>query len=259
MRLIDREIVGENRLKRLCGHTELSSILRDRPATEQLFSWLSETFNGDMFPPSSVKNTPAGSQLVRVADFLEAVNPKSGQQSFFPYQFDVIPVELISSIYEQFAHAEPRAESRVNARRSTEALRNDVHYTRLSLVSLVLDEVMDGLTGQESMLDLTCGSGVFLVEALRRLVHLRAGGKPLTRELIRSTLYGQVYGVDISEAAVRVAASSLYLAALELDPDPQPPHSLKFQPLIGKTLLIGDAHNVEQSDEGRSVLTARPA
>ena len=251
--LIDREIVGATRLKKLCGHTELSPILRDRKATGQLFSWLSETFNGDMFPPSSVKSTPATKHLARVADFLEAVDPESGQRSFFPYQFDVIPVELISSIYEQFAHAE----SRVDAQRSIEAVRNGVHYTRLSLVSLVLDEVMDGLTGKESVLDLTCGSGVFLVESLRRLVHLRAGGQPLTRDLIRSTLYEQVYGVDISEAAVRVAAFSLYLAALELDPDPQPPHSLKFRPLIGKTLLIGDAHTVEQSDDGKAVLTTQ--
>lgn len=248
--LIDREIVSVSRLKKLCGHTELPSILRDRVATGQLFTWLAQTFNGDMFPPSSVRTTPATHHLVRVAEFLEAVDPESGQQSFFPYQFDVIPVELISSIYEQFAHAEPR----VDARRSTEALRNGVHYTRLSVVSLVLDEVMDGLTGRESVLDLTCGSGVFLVEALRRLVHLRADGRPLTRELIRSTLYEQVYGVDISEAAVRVAAFSLYLAALELDPDPQPPHSLKFQPLIGRTLLVGDARTVEQSEDGKVVL-----
>lgn len=250
--LIDREIVSVSRLKKLCGYSALPSILRDRVATGQLFTWLAQTFNGDMFPPSSVRTTPATHHLVRVAEFLEAVDPESGQQSFFPYQFDVIPVELISSIYEQFAHAEPR----VDARRSTEALRNGVHYTRLSVVSLVLDEVMDGLTGRESVLDLTCGSGVFLVEALRRLVHLRADGRPLTRELIRSTLYEQVYGVDISEAAVRVAAFSLYLAALELDPDPQPPHSLKFQPLIGRTLLVGDARTVEQSEDGNAVLTS---
>lgn len=248
--LIDREIVGAAHLKRVCGHAALPSALRDRQATAKLFAWLAETFNGDMFPPSSVKTTPAGHHLKRVAEFLEAVDPQSGQLSFFPYQFDVIPVELISSIYEQFAHAEPHVDGQRN-----EALRNGVHYTRLSVVSLVLDEVMDGLTGDESVLDLTCGSGVFLVEALRRLVHLRANGQPLTRDVIRSTLYKQVYGVDISDAAIRVAAFSLYLAALELDPDPQPPHSLKFQPLIGKTLLVGDARSVERQAEGEAALT----
>lgn len=247
--LIDREIVSAARLKRVCGRTALPAILRDRPATNKLFTWLAQTFNGDMFPPSSVRTTPAAHHLTRVAEFLEAVDPESGQLSFFPYQFDVIPVELISSIYEQFAHAEPRTDGK-----RTEALRNGVHYTRLSVVSLILDEVMDGLSGRESVLDLTCGSGVFLVEALRRLVHLRSQGQPPTRELIRSTLYGQVYGVDISEAAIRVAAFSLYLAALELDPDPQPPQSLKFQPLIGRTLLVGDARTVERDGDGKAVL-----
>jgi len=248
--LIDRGIVSATRLRRVCGHNALPAILRDRSATAKLFEWLAQTFNGDMFPPSSVKTTPAAHHLKRVAEFLEAVDPQSGQLSFFPYQFDVIPVELISSIYEQFAHAEPRASGQ-----RTEALRNGVHYTRLSVVSLILDEVMDGLSGRESVLDLTCGSGVFLVEALRRLVYLRTQGEPPTRDVIRSTLYEQVYGVDISEAAIRVAAFSLYLAALELDPDPQPPHSLKFQPLIGKTLLVGDARTVERQGDGKAVLT----
>lgn len=249
--LIDREIVSAAHLKRFSGHASLPPILRDRTATGRLFNWLSQTFNGDMFPPSSITSTPRTNYLSRVADFLEAIDPESRQQDFFPYQFDMIPVELISSIYEQFAHAAPLAIDQ----RSKKVVRSGVHYTRLSVVSLVLDEVMDGLTGKESVLDLTCGSGVFLVEALRRLVILRAGGQPPTRELIRSTLYQQVYGVDISEAAIRVAAFSLYLAALELDPDPQPPHSLKFQPLIGKTLLIGNARTIEQNGDGKAALT----
>lgn len=233
--LIDRRIVDSARLKRACGHDALPDALRERSATTRLFTWLSETFNGDMFPPASA-TVPKTEYLGRVADFLEAVDPETGQRSFFPYQFDVIPVELISSIYEQFVHAT----SETASRRADDA-GGGVHYTRLSLVSLVLDEVMEGLTGRETVMDLTCGSGVFLVEALRRLVAVRAEGQPPTRELIRSTLYRQIFGVDISEAAIRVAAFSLYLGALELDPDPQPPHALRFQPLIGKTLWIGDA------------------
>ena len=246
--LIDRQIVTEQFLRDNYDRHTLPTILRTPPATEQLFDWLRKTFNGDMFPLKG-STTPKPEHLLRVADFLEAVDPNTGQMSLFPYQFDVIPVELISSIYEQFAHTDsstPNTDSK-----------NDVFYTRLSLVSLVLDEVMEGLTGEETVLDLTCGSGVFLVEALRRLVNLRSNGDKPSRELIRCTLHQQIYGVDISEAAVHVAAFSLYLAALELDPDPHSPQTLKFEPLIGKTLIVGNAWDVESTAAGKAALTQR--
>ena len=243
--LIDRRIVTAERLESEYGHGSLSAVLRNHAATERLFDWLRDTFNGDMFPPEGA-SVPDAEHLGRVADFLDAVDPVSGQGTLFPYQFDVIPVELISSIYEQFAHADRTTPGSGSG--------TDVFYTRLSLVSLVLDEITDGLTGEETVLDLTCGSGVFLVEALRRLVHLRSDGDKPSRETIRSTLYGQIHGVDVSEAAVRVAAFSLYLAALELDPDPRPPEALRFEPLIGRTLFVGDAWEIDKAPEAQPAL-----
>lgn len=245
--LLDRDIITAERLHSICGTTRLSAALRNRQATSQIFNWLSKTFNGDMFPPSSAA-PPAPAHLSRVADFLDAVDPVSRQTTFFPYQFDVIPVELISSIYEQFAHS--GATPVAGRTRSTEATRAGVYYTRLPVVSLILDEIMDGLDGEQTVLDLTCGSGVFLVEAFRRLIHLKGLRVPLTRAVIRKALYTQVYGVDISEAAIRVAAFSLYLAALELDPDPQPPEGLTFEPLVGRTLFVGNARTIEQTEAG---------
>ena len=172
--------------------------------------------------------------------------------SLFPYRFDVIPVELISAIYEQFVHS---ASLESSDGIPTPAKNQGVYYTPLTAVSLVLDEVFDGLTGNEHVLDLTCGSGVFLVEALRRLVYVKSDGRPPRREVIRKTLYEQVCGVDVSKTAIRIAAFSLYLAALELDPDPQPPQALKFKPLEGKTLLVGDARRIENTPDGRKALT----
>lgn len=234
--LLDRHIVTSPKLQAICGHADLPSCLRDARAASRLFTWSSETFNGDMFPRDTQYEITQAPQLARIADFLQAIDPVTGQQNLFPYQFELIPVELISSIYEQFAHADTN---------SSDARKNSVHYTRLSLVALVLDEVMAGLPGNATILDLTCGSGVFLVEALRRLVMQRAKGQRPTRQLIRDTLYRQIVGVDISEAAIRVAAFSLYLAALELDPDPFAIESLKFEALIGKTLFVADAHLLE--------------
>jgi len=255
--LSDREIVNAARLKQECGAERLPLALRDPEAAARLFGWLADVFNGDMFPPTASTGTIAPAHLARVGDFLEAVDPKTGQTTFFPYQFDVIPVELISSIYEQFAHSKVGVAAEEETEDSAtetpaQARRRGVHYTRLPVVSLILDEVMSTTTGEETVLDLTCGSGVFLVEALRRLVEKKGGQAP-TRDLIRSALYDQIFGVDISEAAVRVAAFSLYLAALELDPDPQPPEALKFKKLIGCSLLIGDARDIETTPNGASL------
>ena len=241
--LVDRQIVNQHRLSEICGKATLAEALRNSVATEQIFGWLREKFNGDMFPQTDGAGSLDSRYLNRVADFLDAVDPDSGQTTLFPYQFDIIPVELISSIYEHFAS--PSKNSRLSGAEREAAKAKGIHYTPLPLASFILDEVLDDLTGHETVLDLTCGSGVFLVEALRRLVRLRSHGRPCTRDSIRSTLYGQLYGVDISEAAIRVAAFSLYLAALELDPDPRPLEALRFEPLIGRTLHVADALQIE--------------
>ena len=249
--LTDRGIVTEKRMMKLCGRANLPDALRDQEATGRLFAWLRKTFNGDMFPPSTMP-VPAAEHLDWVARFLAGEDMDTGQLSFFPYRFEVIPVELISAIYEQFVHsssAETQVDTGTNPARS-----EGVYYTPLTAVSLVLNEVFNGLTGKESVLDLACGSGVFLVEALRRLVYLKSNGGTPSREMIRETLYKQMYGVDISEAAVRIATFSLYLVVLDLDPDPHPPEALRFEPLQGNTMLVGDARTIEGTRDGRAVL-----
>ena len=56
---------------------------------------------------------------------------------------------------------------------------------------------------------------------IRRLVaRASAAGESLTRRLIRDTLYNQIFGIDVLGETVYIAAVSLYLAALELDPTP---------------------------------------
>ena len=82
---------------------------------------------------------------------------------------------------------------------------------------------------------------MFLVESLRRLVWLRSREATITRETVRDTLMQQVRGVDISPAALSVAAFSLYLALLELDPSPprglDALDCLKFEPLQNRVLF----------------------
>ncbi|MDE0446493.1 MAG: N-6 DNA methylase [Spirochaetaceae bacterium] len=254
--LIDREIVDGSRLQRICGHEDLPGMLSDRPASKRLFDWLRETFNGDLFPLSS-EAVPDPRHLDLVREFLMGTDMETGQRSlFFPYRFDVIPVELISAIYEQFVHSAANDSS--GRSRADAARRKDVHYTPLTAVSLVMDEICEGLTGNEIVLDLTCGSGVFLVEALRRLVHLKSGDVVPTRSAIRKTLYEQIHGVDISPEAARIAAFSLYLAALELDPHPHRLDGLRFDPLVDHTILVSDAFDVDFGTRKFDIIVGNP-
>ena len=244
--LVDRGIITKQRLRREYRAESLPDVLRDRQQAKRLFRWLVDTFNGDMFPNTGVM--PAGRHLNDVAAFLEG--EASGQGALFPYRFDLIPVELISAIYEHFVHAADPAGTRSDS----------VFYTPLSAVSLIMDELMQDIGGDETVLDITCGSGVFLVEALRRLVSAKTDASPATRATVRDVLYNQICGVDISASAVQVAAFSLYLEALELERElalrPGDTRGLRFRHLVGKTLLVGDAHRIEQTPAGRRSLVS---
>jgi len=211
--------------------SRFNDTLTDKHTAQKIFDWLAETFNGDVFPhPPEVNYSLA--QLQKLKFLLDGGDPKTGQRYLWPYEFDVIPVELLSSIYESFCHAvDPRA-----------AEARSTHYTPINLVELTLNEVFDDelfgdvLPKDAKVADLACGSGVFLVQALRRLIARRvAAGEKLTRNLIRDTLYNQVFGVDVLGGAVHIAAVSLYLAAMELDPSPGVGNRVKFEHLIYPT------------------------
>jgi hypothetical protein len=199
-------------------HAELGTILADCDEAYRFFRWLNEKFNGDLFPGKgkTKKQREAEWQaemslveprhLKTLADFVSG--QMGGRQRVFwrLYRFDVIPLEFISSVYEEFV---------------TSA---GAHYTPGFLVDFMLDEVLpwDGEKWKVKILDPACGSGIFLVKAYQRLIqrwkNANPGRKPSTADL-RRLLEGYLYGCDIDPHAVRVASFSLYLTMCdEIDP-----------------------------------------
>ena len=153
------------------------------------------------------------------------------QMDWSTFDFAHVPVGLLSQVYEGFVWKWAPDEAGVTS----------VHYTPRLIADYLVDDAFDGLrrAGKARILDPACGAGVFLVLAFRRLYRERwkATGERPERPTIREILNKQLRGFDISESALRLAALSLYLTAIGLDPKPTPPAALRFKNLRDRVLF----------------------
>lgn len=198
-------------------------ILADKDFTYTLFAELARTFNGDMFPVDPLEQEAVtATHLHWLQKFLRGDTEDQEKLFFFAYRFDIIPIELISSIYEEFYNDESGKNNNQGS-----------HYTRSTLVEFLLSKVLtdEWLKKKPRIIDPACGSGIFLVEAYRRIVRYRVqqqNGHPLNREELREILRDQIRGIDINNDAVRIAAFSLYLALMHY----QEPKDIRGNPRL---------------------------
>jgi len=184
-------------------------VLQNKDFTYALFEQLARDFNGDTFPiDDEERDCIQQAHLDSLRGFLTGSTSSQEELFFFAYRFDVIPIELISTIYEEFYNE-----------RTGKDRNQGSHYTPPALVEFVLAHTLTSeiLAKKPRVIDPACGSGIFLVESFRRMVrHLCAeqNGRRVSRPQLRKVLRDQIAGIDINEEAVRVAAFSLYLAYL---------------------------------------------
>ena len=201
--LLDREIAQPFLPKTL--QTSLARIFGTPTTAFALFRWLRKRFNGDLFPmddPGAEQRRLGPQHLALIRDFVEGRSLAAGtegQGRLFRFRFDAIPVDLISSIYQQFARSSAEQNAKLQG----------LHYTPVEIVHLTLDPVFEGLPHSARVIDPACGSGAFLVEAFRRLIWKKNATKPVTRAEVRKVLYNQLFGIDINQSALGIAAFSL--------------------------------------------------
>jgi len=233
----DRGILSPDHLKELGPFESFVDTLRTGPdAVAGLFAALSEHFNGDVFTSSIAEPHLSSAALNELSHFFVATDLDSGQQALWPYDFAVIPPELISSIYEQLL---------------VETQQKDAaYYTPRHVVDLVLDELVpwSGENGSPSVFDPACGSGIFLAEAFRRLAYRQtvANGQPPSYENLSALLTSSIFGTDQSAAAIGVSAFGLYLALLEHVDPPTAWRDARLPVLVGRNLVVTDFFDEHQ-------------
>jgi methylase of polypeptide subunit release factors len=210
-------------------------VLENMNDSYKLFTAIGRHFNGDLFPVTDKERTVINQEhLLRLKEFLEGTDLQTGQTLLWPYSFDVIPIEFISSIYEEFFYSE-----------KTDVERAVTHYTPSFLVEFLLDQVLpNNVSTDVRILDPACGSGIFLVTAFRRIIASRRaaeGNRRLRVDELKTALQSCVFGVDINSEAIRVAAFSLYLTLLDyIEPKSLMQHKQLFPQLIGRNLFVKD-------------------
>ena len=208
--LEDRGVLGPTlfgRCKR--GAARFFEVLADGEGLVRLLVELEQRFNGDVFhmTPDEQAKLKETKQLGRFAELVEGRTDPTGQTTLWRlYSFRDLPVELISHVYQHFVRTDRSA-----------------IYTPPFLVRLMLEEALgwarlDRLEAEGmAVLDPSCGSGVFLVEAYKRMIvhwRYRHGWARPDVATLRLLLL-RVRGVDVNADAVELAAFSLCLAMCE--------------------------------------------
>lgn len=182
---------------------------------ERLDAWL----NGEVFPIDfSRREAPRDEHIARVAATFQGHEPLGNDQwqlhlDFKAYNFSYIPIEVLSTIYEQFLHA-PEEDEAESKGRSLGA-----YYTPIPVVNFMLSELEERRPLRKGMrvFDPACGSGVFLVQAFRRLIEKEyppSGEQPAPRDL-RELLETHFFGIDTETDACGITRLGLILTLLD--------------------------------------------
>jgi hypothetical protein len=207
---------------------------------------LEARFNGDVFNidfGSKCPLTDAHVQLVAsvfAGDEIHVSATGIARQlhlNFKAYDFRHIPVETLSSIYEQFLHAQQKGKS------------DGAYYTPEVLADYLISEIdsVQKLQPGMTIFDPACGSGVFLVLAYRRLIELelaKAANQEIGLDPTRlcEILLESIYGVERQRDACNVTMFSLILTLLNYiePPELHENEKFKFPALLNKRIFCHD-------------------
>ena len=241
--LIDREVKLDFEQKgksRKWTNEEFCEVLSNKTQLESFFKYLSGKFNGDLFPISENELDSIPDDCLSVLKkLLSGDYIATGQKSLFDfYDFSIIPVEFISNVYELFIGQDEQEEQ-------------GAYYTPLFLVDYILAETVEKKFLQQAnfdckVFDPACGSGIFLVETLRKIIEQYQKINPnysretnKYKEGLKKLVSDNLFGIDKDRSAINVAIFSIYLTLLDYQ-KPSDIETFKFPLLFENNFFVSD-------------------
>ena len=184
-------------------YTSYKSILADSDADKlnDLFKKVNNIFNNSLFEKPDIEIRFLTKEILDPIYQTISGNDEYGQLSLFDLQFDLIPIETISLIYNIFLE-EVAAEK-------------GIFYTPKELAQFIVNETINTIA---PTLDCSCGSGAFLIMSFRRMLELSREKKcrNIGDEILRRNkiLSKNIFGVEKEDIACRLSVFSVTLELL---------------------------------------------
>ena len=247
--LIDREIkldFEKEGTSRKWTNSEFCGLLSDKQNVKAFFKYLKKKFNGDLFPIADDEiDSISENGFSIIVKLLSGDEVASGQISLFNlYDFSIIPVEFISNVYELFIGQDQQEDQ-------------GAYYTPLFLVDYILSETVEKKFRSQpkshncKVLDPSCGSGIFLVETLRKIIEQFQLNNPSYlndseqyKKQLNQLASDNIFGVDRDQSAVNVAIFSIYLTLLDYQ-EPSDIESFRFPLLYNRNFFSEDFFNTD--------------
>lgn len=230
--LIDRGVKIDE--KYFTGEKYFLNILetKNKKLLYEYFNYLKETFNGDLFPVTKGEKQKVNENHLEILFHLfNGDEISTGQLSLFKtYNFKIIPVELISEVYERFIS-------------KTKQRKEGAYYTPSFLVDYILEKtVKQHLKNHNScrVFDPSCGSGIFLVETLRHVIEKNTKNGKIPRKRLIEIVENNIFGVDKDETAINLSIFSLCLTLLDYI-EPKDITKFRLPYLKDKNLFVADS------------------
>lgn len=250
--LIDRDVElnsefidGKNIVQRRRSFIEL---IENPQRLNLFFGILNDKFNGVLFKETNF--ILSQEQAISLALVFDGEKPEKGtlfhgtDYYFEVFDFSIIPVEVISGIYESLIDEETRK------------LHSAV-YTPSFLVEYILSNSLNTFFHKtENLLKTECkifdpsmGSGIFLVQSYRRMVEreITLIGGPLNKNRLKEIAQNNLFGIDINFQALKVACFSIYIAILDFQDPKTILDDFPFPKLIGENLFVADFFDLSHS------------
>ncbi len=217
------------------------NIIQNKDDFLELVTYLKDKFNGNLFEIDEQKEKYEITQesLAVLHDFLTGREEmKTGQLCLFPfYDFNIIPIELISNIYEILLGKEKQEKDKA-------------FYTPEYLADYIVNRTVGRYLVNENecrVLDPSCGSGIFLVKSLQKILERNAekNGFLQDKDKINKLIKKNIYGVDYNEEAVDVTIFSLYVTLFDYQ-DPKRLQDFRLPLLKNENIFYGDFFDEEK-------------